>query len=138
MKFQAVRSLRNNINRLDLNRATEKAMKAREEDISELNRDQLRQGQRSDGTFLPPYSSNSVSKFGKTPGPIKLFETGDFYKGIKPEFKKEEFNITDLDNKTDMLQDRYGESILGLSNLSIGELAQDSLGQIQYELRQQL
>lgn len=138
MKFQAIRSLRNNINRLDLNRATEKALKAREEDIPELNRDQLKQGQRADGTFLPPYSSNSVSKFGKKAGPIKLFDTGAFYEGIKPEFKKEEFSITDSDRKTEMLQDRYGDSILGLSDLSISELAQDSLGQIQYELRQQL
>jgi hypothetical protein len=37
-----------------------------------------------------------------------------------------------------MLQDRYGDSILGLSEDSIGELAQDALGQIQFELRKQL
>lgn len=138
MKFQAVRSLKTRISNLDINRATELALKARREDISNLNRDQLRIGMRADGSFLPPYSSNSVTKFGKKPGTIKLFDTGAFYDGIKPEFKKREFNITDSDQKTDMLQDRYGDAILGLSDHSIGELAQDSLGQIQYEIRQQI
>lgn len=138
MYFQAVRTLRNRIAKLDLDIATERALKARQEEISDLNRDQLRIGMRSDGSFLPPYSSNSVNKFGKQPGTIKLFDTGAFYDGIRPEFKKSEFDITDTDQKTDMLQDRYGDNILGLSNYSIGELAQDSLGQIQFELRKQL
>lgn len=138
MYFQAVRTLKNRIARLDLNEATERALKARQEDISYLNRDQLKIGMRADGSFLPPYSPVSVSKFGKNPGIIKLYDTGAFYDGIKPEFDKASFDIKDTDNKTDMLQDRYGDNILGLSDYSIGELAQDSLGQIQYELRQQL
>lgn len=138
MYFQAVRTLRNRISKIDLDRAAERALKARREDIAELNREQLEIGMRADGSFLPPYSANSVSKFGKTPGTIKLFDTGAFYAGIKPEFDKSGFSMEDTDSKTDMLQDKYGDSILGLSDYSIGELAQDSLGQIQYEIREQL
>lgn len=138
MKFTAVRSLRNRINRLDLNKATEVALKARQEDISDLNRNQLAIGMRADLSFLPPYSATSVNKFGKPPGKIKLFDTGAFYDGIKPEFAKTEFVMDGTDSKTEMLKADYGDAILGLSDYSIGELAQDSLGQIQFELRQQI
>jgi len=37
-----------------------------------------------------------------------------------------------------MLKADYGDDILGLSHYSKIELAQDSLGQIQFELRKQL
>lgn len=137
MRFLPIRHLKTNISRLDLNKATERALKARGNDISELNRDQLRKGQRVDGSTLPPYSTKSVQVFGKPAGAIKLFDTGDFYKGIKPEFAKNSFEVIDTDSKTDMLEDRYGE-VIGLQDQSINELAQDSLGSIQYELRQQL
>lgn len=147
MYFQAVRTLRNRIAKLDLDIAAERSLKARQEEISDLNRDQLRIGMRADGSFLPPYSKASVEKFGKTPGAIKLFDRGYFYEGIKPEFDKESFNLKGTDEKTDWLQfgtgygahpEGFGESIIGLSDYSIGELAQDSLGQIQFELRKQL
>jgi hypothetical protein len=138
MRFKVIRTLTNKLARINLDKATEAALKARKEEISELNRDQLRMGKRADDTFLPPYSSNSVTKFGKPKGPIRLFDTGDFYKGVAPDFNKSEFEVKGRDNKTDMLQDRYGDSIIGLSKDSLNELAQDSIGQIQYELRKQL
>lgn len=137
MRFLPIRHLKTNIERLDLNKATEKALKARGNDISELNRDQLRKGERVDGSTLPPYSKRSVQVFGKPAGAIKLFDTGDFYKGIKPEFSDKSFAVIDTDDKTEMLTDRYGE-VVGLQDQSINELAQDALGSIQYELRQQL
>ena len=138
MKFNAIHNLRTRICHIDLNEATEAALKARGNDISELNRDQLREGKTANGLTLPPYSANSVSKFGKQPGPIKLLDTGAFYEGIKPEFAKTDFTMNGKDQKTDMLQDRYGDDIVGLSKDSIEELAQDSLGQIQFEIRKRL
>lgn len=138
MYFQPVRTLRNRIAKLNLDLATETALKARQENISDLNREQLQIGMRSDGSWLPPYSANSVTKFGKPAGRIKLFDTGAFYEGIKPEFDKSAFQMDGTDSKTEMLKDDYGDSILGLSDYSIGELAQDSLGQIQFELRKQI
>ena len=138
MSFEVITSLKNSIGRIDLDTATGRALKARSNDIAELNRDQLKQGKRADGSFLPDYSNNSVTKFGKKKGPIKLYDTGDFYEGIKPEFAKTDFLLKDDDSKTDLLEDRYGDDILGLSKENIEELAQDSLGQIQYEIRNEL
>jgi hypothetical protein len=86
--------------------------------VSELNQSQLAEGQRPDGTSLPNYSATSVNSFGKPAGPIKLFDTGDFYQGIEPLFEDSGFDINGLDSKTDMLISRYGD-ILGLSKDSV-------------------
>lgn len=137
MKFQAIRDLRNNISGIDLDTITEKALKARGDDIAELNRDQLRRGERVDGSILPSYSQKSVTRFGKPAGAIKLFDSGDYYAGIMPKFTNKSFEVIDTDDKTDLLEEKYGTTI-GLQQDSINELAQDSLGQIQYELRKQL
>lgn len=83
--------------------------------IEELNRQQLAEGQRSDGTSLPDYSPTSINVFGKPPGPIKLFDEGDFYEGINANIFNDEFRIEGEDEKTAMLIARYGEMILGLS-----------------------
>lgn len=138
MYFDVIDTLATNLNKIDLIAITETALQARPDIIAELNRDQLRKGETSSGASLPPYSAVSVNKFGKPPGAIKLYDTGDFYKAIKPEFAQTSFVIDDTDWKKDVLQERYGDDILGLSQDNIGELAQDALGQIQYEIRRQL
>lgn len=137
MRFASVNNLSKNIAAIDLNKATQAALRARGNDISELNRDQLRKGERVDGTGLPDYSANSVTQFGKPAGAIKLFDTGDFYGAIKPEFADTSFMVTDTDSKAEMLNREYGD-VIGLQNDSTNELAQDALGQIQYELRKQI
>ena len=136
MRFAPVNSLAKNIAAINLNKATQAALRARGNDIAELNRDQLRRGEDVSGTSLPDYSAASVA-MGKPAGAIKLFDTGDFYKAIKPEFAETSFMVTDTDPKAAMLQRDYGD-VIGLQQDSINELAQDSLGQIQYELRKQI
>ena len=136
MRFARVNSLSKNIANLDLNKATQAALQARGNDISELNREQLRRGEDVAGASLPPYSAASVA-MGKPAGAIKLFDTGDFYGGIKPEFADTSFAVIDTDSKTEMLTRDYGD-VIGLQDESINELAQDALGQIQYELRKQI
>lgn len=137
MKFASVNTLSRNIANINLNKATEVALRARGNDISELNRDQLRRGEDVTGASLPPYSARSVTEFGKPTGAIKLFDTGDFYAAIKPEFADTSFMVTDTDSKAEMLAKEYGD-VIGLQQDSINELAQDALGQIQYELRKQI
>lgn len=137
MRFAGVNTLARNIASLDLNKATEAALQARGTDISELNRDQLRRGEDVNGASLPPYSARSVDVFGKPAGAIKLFDTGDFYAAIKPEFADKSFSVTDTDWKAEMLNREYGD-VIGLQQDSINELAQDALGQIQYEIRKQI
>lgn len=137
MRFAPVNTLAKNIASVDLNKATENALRARGDDISELNREQLRRGQDVSGASLPPYSARSVTEFGKPAGAIKLFDTGDFYAAIKPEFADKSFELKDSDWKAEMLQKEFGD-VVGLQVDSINELAQDALGQIQYELRKQI
>lgn len=83
---------------------------------AELNRKQLDKGQKSDGSFLPNYKSKSRS------GPIRLYDTGDFWRGIR--FIADNDKITSFsdDRKNSLLQDKYGEKILGLTAQSKIEL----------------
>ena len=136
MRFAPVNALAKNIAAINLNKATQAALKARGNDIAELNREQLQRGEDVSGASLPDYSPASVAT-GKPAGAIKLFDTGDFYKAIKPEFADTSFMVTDTDPKAAILQRDYGD-VIGLQQDSINELAQDALGQIQYELRKQI
>lgn len=98
---------------------------------------QLQQGKRGDGSTLPNYSPVSVAKFGKPPGPIKLFDTGDFYQGIKVSANGSGLFIDDTDSKTPLLTEKYGDAILYLGDDSLAELKEDVfLPGILYEIEQ--
>lgn len=77
-------------------------------------RSQLARGERADGTEMPEYSFRSVFQYGKEPGPIKLYDTGDFYRGILFDVRQDIYILDSADYKTTMLSARYGEAILGL------------------------
>lgn len=83
---------------------------------TKLQREQLFQGLTSTGRTLPDYSFRSVFQFGKPPGPIKLFDTGAFYRGILIDVRQDIFITESADEKSTMLQNRYGADILGLGN----------------------
>lgn len=138
MAFETITKLGNGFKKINLDGITERALVDIQADISELNRDQLREGITSTGSFLPDYSNMSVQVFGKPSGPIKLYEFGDFYEGIVPEFAQKDFTLSGTDEKTDMLTKRYKQygEVVGLTNDSISELAVKALPGIQDELRQ--
>lgn len=107
--------------------------------IEDKNIAQLQKGQRSDGSSLPNYSPTSVAKFGKPFGPIKLYDTGDFYRGIKLEVGPDKLTMDDTDWKTPKLTERFGDNILGLSDQSISELKDEVLlPGIRYEVERLL
>ena len=83
--------------------------------VEDLNIAQLQMGMRSDGVFLPDYSVRSVVEFGKPPGPIRLFDTGAFYRGITLVASREFADLEGRDSKTNELQSDYGDRIIGLS-----------------------
>lgn len=142
MFFQAIRSKQISVKRATspdkMDSIVQKALKPLAKDIAEENRDQLRIGMKSDGSFLPNYSSVSITKFGKKPGKIKLRDTGDFYEGIKPDFAKTGFTLDSTDWKNEKLKADYGDEILGLSDYGLKEISRDAIGQIQYELRKEI
>lgn len=74
---------------------------------------QLQQGLKSNDEYLPDYSFRSVFQYGKPPGPIRLYDTGDFYRGILFDVRQDNFIITSADSKTDMLKQRYSGDIFG-------------------------
>lgn len=79
---------------------------------------QLAQGLRSDDTLMPEYSFRSVFQYGKTPGPITLYDTGAFYSGILFDVRSDIYIMDSADSKTTMLENRYGREILGLGSVA--------------------
>ena len=88
--------------------------------LEDMNIAQLEKGQRADGTTLPDYSERSVKQFGKPPGPIKIFETGAFRRGITVQTIGTKIEVYTTDSKAMYIGDgpglieRYGE-IVGIS-----------------------
>lgn len=83
------------------------------QDLLNLNREQLLDGKKSSGKYMPAYSNRSVDEFNKPPGPIRLFDSGDFHGSFTIESKGSTFDIkgTDLYG----LEDRFGMDIYGIS-----------------------
>jgi len=94
-----------------------------EKHAAELNTQQLFQGERADGSEMPPYSWVSVNFYNKPEGPIRLYDTGDFYRGFIFASKTGEATfplfLTSTDSKTNELQARYGAEIFGLNNQNL-------------------
>ncbi len=109
-KIAQLKSIRNSLDNIAIEVLEESAPQ-----IEDKNIEQLQRGQRSDESFLPNYSPRSVAQFGKPFGPIKLYDKGDFYQGIKLEVFGHKVGITDTDSKAPMLVDRYEPEILGLT-----------------------
>lgn len=86
---------------------------------------QLRQGLKGDGSHLPNYSPISVAKFGKPFGPIKLYETGDFYQGLQAKAFGNVLEIDDTDWKDAKLTTIYGSEIKALTDQSVQELQEE-------------
>lgn len=100
--------------------------------IAQLNRDQLLDGKKADGTNMPDYVQNS--KAPSSPGEITLFDTGEFQAGIEPLFGNDELNLLGTDEKTEILVAKYGE-ILGLNEESLNLLIQKVKPIIQTKVR---
>lgn len=85
-----------------------------------LNTDQLFSGRDSQGNFLPDYSPRSVA-LGKPAGPIRLYDTGDFYNGFFIRAERFPIEIDSRDSKTAQLKIRYGGDIFGLDKEDLRE-----------------
>lgn len=82
--------------------------------INTLNRNQLLDGVKADGSTMPDYAESNT----KT-GAINLFDTGAFQGGIGSMFENDdEFKLMSTDDKTDILISKYG-NILGLNQQSL-------------------
>jgi hypothetical protein len=81
--------------------------------IAELNRSQLRQGEKEDGESMPDYVEGSNQP--SAPGAITLFDEGDFHSSLDALFSDEGFQVVSSDDKAEFLISKFG-NILGLNN----------------------
>lgn len=87
--------------------------------------EQLKRGERGDGSKLPNYSPVSVAKFNKPAGPIRLFDEGNYYRGHIVEVDDKGFEVQNIDSKAEMLAVKYGDEIKELQDRSMEELKED-------------
>ena len=98
----------NKLKQLTPSRMTEEVLvivKRNEEVATNMNTDQLFAGEDSKGNKLPEYSERSVQVFGKPSGPMRLFDTGDFYRGFFLKADKFPVVFESSDRKTGKIAD---------------------------------
>lgn len=95
--------------------------------------DQLDKGLKGDGTFQPNYSPVSIEVYGKPDTPIKLYDTGDFYKGVKSKAGVDSIEIDSSDSKKNMLIRDYGEQTLNLTEANKEIIANEYLQPSMFE-----
>lgn len=89
-----------------------------DQEITELNKSQLRSGKRKDNTSLGTYRPFTIEerlKRGLQVSFVDLRFTGAFQDNMKLVIKGNTFDFTSTDKKTDMLADKYGDLIFGLT-----------------------
>lgn len=72
----------------------------------------------------PPYTPTTQrikQRKGQPINRVTLRDTGDFYRGIDAVFNtsSKEINITSSDDKTSDLEDKYGDALIGVSDIDI-------------------
>jgi hypothetical protein len=97
------------------------------EAVAELQREQLRRGERPDGSNFDHYSPTSQAIYGKPDTPIKWEDDGYFYKHIQAIVRPDKIEILNEGTIGEQgerinLEVRWNEIIIGLQNDSIQEL----------------
>jgi len=109
-----------------INEAALKSFSDNQRAATDLNTDQLYHGKQADGGFLPDYSQRSVTVFGKPPGPMRLFETGAFYRGFFVKVDKTKAVFGSNDSKTEKLTKAFGQDeIFGLTKENLTDFSRN-------------
>src|SRR5688572_18457774 len=101
--------------------------------LTNMNTDQLFQGQDAKGKSLPDYSERSVQVFGKPSGPMKLFDTGDFYRGFFVRADKFPVVFESSDRKTGKIADLLAakgedpDDIYGINRANLKDFSRNYL-----------
>lgn len=96
--------------------------------LEDANALQLKEGLRADGSDITPEYSPFTVEEKKIKGQpfdrVTLKDSGDFWEGIKIKAAGNELTYDATDPKSDKLQEKYGEDILGLSDENKTEFIQ--------------
>lgn len=98
---------------IDFEKILRKLLEGRKIQIVDLNTLQLEKGLRADDQDLGVYKRFSYKQRFR---PVDLKDTGDFHRSIQARVNSHSIEMTASDSKTDKLQDKYGDEILGLSD----------------------
>jgi len=83
--------------------------------MADLNAEQIDSGLKANGEVMPDYSFRSVFQYGKTPGPIRLRDTGAWQSGLYAKVENGKIVFNSSDEKDSLLTGKYGSEIHGLS-----------------------
>ncbi len=110
-----VQEVLNNFSKLNIDKDVKVSIAKTSKQMADLNREQLLEGKTATNGRFPDYSYISVTKYGKPPGAIRLFDTGAFHASIQVDVGGDSLDYLADDQHN--LFDRYGEdNILGLNN----------------------
>ena len=123
------------IKQINIERAIKESIEAHSNEIADLNTEQLNKGLKADGGTTGDYAN--IGYKGRL-RPVDLYDTGDFHKSIHAKAFKKAFEIVATDEKTDKLQDRYGDDILGLTDQNVTEAGQIIKETLTNKVRKQL
>ena len=106
---------------VDIDLALRQSIDEHNDEISDLNTEQLNRGMKADGGSTGDYAN--VGYKGRL-RPVDLFDTGDFHKSIHAKAFEKAFEMDADDPKTEMLKDRYGDEIIGLTKENVEATAE--------------
>lgn len=90
--------------------------------LEDFNAEQLQEGLMASGRdIVPEYSPFTIEEKkakGQPYDRVTLKDTGDFWESIKIKTTRNELAFEATDPKADQLQEKYGEGILGLSEVN--------------------
>lgn len=98
-----------------------------QEVIKEIQKEQLSQGERPDGSNFPNYGYISQLVYGKPDSPITWYDDGEMYSRITPQFTPNEIDMgqaltTGDDNEELDLEIEYNEDILGIQERNLAAI----------------
>ena len=120
--MSTVKEILDRLRSLDIHRAVKTTLGEGRELMLDLNRDQLMQGKRSDGSDITPeytyFTRLRKMEQGANPDVVSLYDTGDFQREMYLDVGNDTLEIDSMDDKSSELKDKYGEGIFGLDDTS--------------------
>ena len=120
----------------------EDTLNRNKDEVEELQTEQMRLGQDSNGLFIgelrnPAYARNKKARGGIAPfGKVDLRNTGAFQRGIKAKVSQNAIFLDSSDSKRGDLTDKYEETIFGLNQESIKKMKERFLiRDLQFEIK---
>jgi len=109
------------VDAFDADRLTTTVISEQVDTLADIQRDQMKHGLNSEGEPIGYYAMAAYAEMKNRMNPlpgngvVDLLLTGDFYRGIEAEIGEDEIIFGSSDDKSDMLQDKYGEEIFGMN-----------------------